>query len=126
MLGIVLVIAVTSNMVVTPARVAFADGAWIDAPLQNWNKPGQPVPVPAHAVNRAEIDPRCLTTTRPPDTLEDTQVEHQGWLLVGSYSGGWGTRIVQATSAFDGMCRPNSFQAFVFYLGIYAGSLSPQ
>jgi hypothetical protein len=77
-------------------------------------------------VNRAALDPRCLSTTRPQDTLEDAQVELQGWLLIGSFTGGWDTRIIQATTNFDGMCRPASYQAFVFYHGVFAGTLSPQ
>ena len=124
--GIVLAIALVLRGAVAPVPVAFADGAWLDGPLPSWNAPGQPVPGPTEAVNRANADPRCLSSARPRDTAEDTQVEQAGWILVDAYTAGWETRIVRGTSRFDGMCRPNNFQVFVFYQGVFAGTLSPQ
>ena len=35
------------------------------------------------------------------------------------------TRIMMALAGFDGMCRPLGFQAFVYWEGKYAGTLSP-
>jgi len=48
-----------------------------------------------------------------------------GWDLIGAYQGGWGIVVVQATAGYDGMCRPRSYQAFVFLHGVFAGTLSP-
>jgi len=106
--------------------VALADGAWLDTQQpQNWNVLGQAVPAPALPVNRAELDTRCLRSVRSPETLEDAQVEQQGWLLVGTYSGGWNARVVQGATNFDGMCRPVGYQYFVFSYSVFAGTLSP-
>ena len=91
-LAIVLTMALAVGAGVAPVQVAHADGAWLDAPLQNWNKPGQAVPVPPQVTNPAEIDERCLHTIRPAESSEDAQVEQQGWLLVGTYTGGWHAR----------------------------------
>ena len=125
--GAALALVVTMGTVAAPAQLALADGAWLDAPapLQNWNTPGQPVPPPAEAVNRAESESRCARSIRSAETLEDAQVEKQGWLLTGTYTGGWSARVVQGATSFDGMCRPLGYQMFVFYHSVFAGTLSP-
>lgn len=125
-LGAGLAAMIVWGVMVAAVPVASADGAWLDGPLPEWNAPGQPVPGPTTAVNRANVDPRCLSSARPQETPEDARVEQAGWILVDAYTAGWETRIVRGASAFDGMCRPNNFQAFVFYQGTFAGTLSPQ
>jgi LppP/LprE lipoprotein/Immunoglobulin-like domain of bacterial spore germination len=100
--------------------------AWLDqaAPV-NWNGPRNPLPVAPPPPSAAPPDPRCLETLRPPETAEDQQVSAAGWGLVGQFTGGWGLRIVAGQSGFDGMCRPLSYQVFVFSGGTYAGTMSP-
>jgi hypothetical protein len=100
--------------------------AWLDqaAPV-NWNGPRNPLPVAPPPQSAAPPDPRCLETLRPPETAEDQQVSAAGWGLVGQFTGGWGLRIVAGQSGFDGMCRPLSYQVFVFSGGTYAGTMSP-
>ena len=100
--------------------------AWLDqaAPV-NWNGPRNPLPVAPPPPSAAPPDPRCLETLRPPETAEDQQVSAAGWGLVGQFTGGWGLRIVTGQSGFDGMCRPLSYQVFVFSGGTYAGTMSP-
>ncbi|NJL43354.1 MAG: LppP/LprE family lipoprotein, partial [Pseudanabaena sp. SU_2_4] len=49
----------------------------------------------------------------------------QGWKLYGSVQSYDLTQVVTATSSFDGMCRPIQYQAFVYWEGRYAGTLSP-
>jgi hypothetical protein len=105
----------------SPSR---ADGAWIDAPLQNWNVAGQPVPM-APPTSMEAIDQRCLDFERPAETIEDVQVQRQGWRLVGMYYAGWNLRVVTATTKYDGMCRPLGYQMFAFLHGSFIGTLSP-
>jgi len=120
-LGLALALAV--GLVAAGAGPARADGAWLDAPLQNWNTPGQDIPILVTTMEA--LDPRCLERTRPAESPEEAQVVKQGWRLVGAYQGGWGARIVMGALKFDGMCRPMIFQAFVFQDGVFAGTLSP-
>jgi heat shock protein HslJ len=49
----------------------------------------------------------------------------QGWKLYGSVQSYGLTQVITATSGFDGMCRPLQYQAFVYWEGRYAGTLSP-
>ena len=103
---------------------ARADGAWLDGPLQNWNQPNQPVPI-APVVQNEPGNPQCLNTVRSPETDEDRAVAAAGWKLVGTFQGGFGAMVVTATTDFDGMCRPNGFQVFVFYHENFVGTVSP-
>jgi hypothetical protein len=34
--------------------------------------------------------------------------------------------VIRGTAAYDGMCRPQQYQEFVFLDGVFAGTLSPQ
>ena len=63
---------------------------------------------------------------RPPQLDEDKRVRDQGWDLVGAYQGGWQVVAIRGTAAYDGMCRPQRYQDFVFVRGVFAGTLSPQ
>ena len=76
------------------------------------------------AVNPS-TNPRCLDGARPADTDEDAELIGAGWLLVGSYIGGWDMLVIGAASGFDGMCRPLGYNYFVFAHGIFAGTVSP-
>lgn len=107
------------------SSAARADGAWLDAPLHNWNQPNQPVPT-APVVQNEPGNPQCLNTVRLPETDEDHAVAAAGWKLVGTFQGGFGAMVVTATTDFDGMCRPNGFQVFVFYHKNFVGTISPE
>jgi hypothetical protein len=67
----------------------------------------------------------CSQTVRPAETPEDQQVTAAGWRLFGAYQSGWGFRVVQGTTTYDGMCRPLGYQGFVFHQGQFAGTVSP-
>ncbi len=101
-----------------------AEGTWLDQPLQMWNAPGHSVPQspPSQGSND---DIRCLANVRPPESAEDEAVFAAGWTLFGTYEGGWGVRLVNGLVGFDGMCRPWSYQVFVFVDGSFAGTVSP-
>jgi hypothetical protein len=104
--------------------MVWANGGWLDDSLQVWNAPGQPI-AQAPPDEGSNDDPRCLVTVRPPESSEDETVFAAGWTLFGTYEGGWGVRLVKGLVGFDGMCRPWSYQFFVFVDGDFAGTVSP-
>jgi para-nitrobenzyl esterase len=97
--------------------------SWLDStPLVQWNSAGAPLPaVPRHD----SVDARCLTAARPAELDEDREIVKMGWHLEGAYYGGWRMRVIRATAAYDGMCRPRQYHTFVFVRGRFVGSLSP-
>lgn len=105
---------------------AAADGSWIDAPtIAPWNAPGMAVPEAPAFNDPGFPDNRCGHDERPAETFEDNAVAAAGWHLYGAYTGGWGTYIVSGLAGYDGMCRPLSYNYFVFVDGQFAGTLSP-
>jgi len=99
--------------------------SWLDeAKPAPWNTPDPSVPV-APRISQA-LDPRCRDLARPPELEEDGRVRDRGWDLVGAYQGGWRIVVIRGTAGYDGMCRPRSYQDFVFVRGVFAGTLSPQ
>ena len=100
------------------------DASWLDQkPLSNWNAQGMDLP-PAPPPD-STIDPRFTQRERMPETAEDEALAAAGWRLYTAYQGGWGIKIVVATSSYDGMGRPWGYQAFVFADGTLAGIVSP-
>jgi hypothetical protein len=106
------------------ASDARADGSWLDAPLSAWNAPGMDVPAPPPPESAAPPDPRCERTHRAAETAEDGAVAAAGWTLYDAYQAGWGVKIVAGLVGHDGMCRPLSYQQFVFVDGVFAGTIS--
>ena len=103
---------------------AWAEGAWLDGPLVQWNAPGMAVPA-APPRDLTFADPRCGRDERPVETLEDTGVTAAGWSLFSTYQAGWGVKLIWGVIGYDGMCRPSGYQIFVFADGVFAGTLSP-
>ncbi len=117
-------LAIFTGLVIAAPTLASADGAWLDAPQPaNWNAPGMAVP-PA-IPPEIPPDPRATARERVPETLEDQALAAVGWRLFAPYQAGWGVKVLQATSSYDGMGRPWDYQAFVFVDGVFAGTLSP-
>jgi len=104
--------------------VRLASGAWLDAPLEGWNRPGAALPQAPAA--QGTPHPRCQEQTRAAAGEEDRAVMAAGWSLVGPLQVFGDTLVVTATSGFDGMCRRWGYQVFVFSSGRFAGTLSPQ
>ena len=99
--------------------------AWLDdAKPAAWNKPG--LPIPSAPKIQGAVDARCRNAARPPQLPEDKQLRERGWDLVAAYQGGWQILVIRGTAGYDGMCRPNQYQDFVFVRGVFAGTLSPQ
>ncbi len=122
-----LAVAVLAGLVVGVATISAAQTgpAWLD--VENpvaWHEPGTPIPVAPKF--QGEIDPRCVEEARPAELPEDDLLTERGWRLSGPYQGGWGVLIIQATTDYDGMCRPLGYQTFVFVDGVFAGTLSPE
>jgi PKD repeat protein len=107
----------------SPASAA-ASGSWLDSPLNNWNSPGMAIPA-APPVNQSGNDSFCASQFRPAENANDRAITAAGWRLFGSYQGGWGLYIAGGQADEDGMCRPLSYQDFVFVNGAFAGTISP-
>jgi hypothetical protein len=80
---------------------------------------------------REDFNPMCDPFTRGPfpGTLNERFIYDNGWRL-GSASekkvtGGRSIEVVYGFRSFDGMCRPEQFQAFVFVNDAPVGTLSP-
>ncbi|MCU0533690.1 MAG: META domain-containing protein [Hydrococcus sp. Prado102] len=97
--------------------------SWLDSPLVNWNEssdfPRLPEPVEATNVQQ------CRESVREPESDAEGALTRRGWHLFGSVQSFGTTQLIMATSGFDGMCRPVSYQAFIYVEGRYAGTLSP-
>jgi len=113
MSGLILLLAPTVSL-----------AAWLDTdPPAKWHSRAPTVP-PAPRVD-GNNDPRCREAERPAETAEDRQVIAKHWRLFHDYQGGWNVKVIWALSSYDGMCRPWGYQAFVFFRGSFAGTLSP-
>jgi len=100
-------------------------GAWLDTPPRQWNRAGGPTPR-APRVDRDEIPKMCYANRPVPKTAEERAVARVGWMLFATQQDGHGVVLVRAAANFDGMCRPDAYQDFVFVGGKFAGTLSPQ
>lgn len=117
---LLLVVMVTAG----PGGAASAADAWLDAAEPGpWNVPGAELPLPTPP--DGPIDPRFSARARAAEGMEESNLVDLGWQLFGASQSGWGVRIVQATSFYDGMGRPWQYQVFVFVDGRFAGTLSP-
>jgi hypothetical protein len=102
--------------------------SWLDRPLTNWNKAGSPVPgAPASDETTESVIRRCQLTP-PRSTMAERAIEAAGWIPF------WNVEqqlvredveIIGGMRAADGMCRPATFNLFVFVGGRFAGVLSP-
>lgn len=111
-------------MLMPPIAIAQTDpsGTWLDG-TTNWNQAGAALPKPpAQDGNNL---PDCQQTVRPATTSEDKQIEAAGWTLTGATQIYGSTTIATGMANADGMCRPLSYQVFVFTDGVFAGTLSP-
>jgi hypothetical protein len=98
------------------------DGTWLDDDT-NWNVPGAAIPT-APELEYSNLS-ECEQTFRSPRLYEDALVEAAGWTLTGPAYIFGDTTLVMGMANADGMCRPFSYQAFVFVDGDFAGTLSP-
>lgn len=117
---------VVTTCLPSTSRAQGTVATWLDQPAPAaWNKAGASIPA-APPMTGETPNARCRELARPSESPEDRQVRDRGWDLVGAYQGGWQIRVVRGTAGYDGMCRPRSYQDFVFVRGVFAGTLSPQ
>jgi hypothetical protein len=102
-------------------------GAWLDQTLTPWNERGAKVPAPpAPSPEQPENLARCRPVLRGPLTPAERAVTAAGWWLFASSTRAFGdVSVVAASADWDGMCRPWSYQAFVFVGDRFTGTLSP-
>ncbi|MGH7785623.1 MAG: LppP/LprE family lipoprotein [Candidatus Binatia bacterium] len=110
------------------ATAAAADppGAWLDRPLENWNRPGASVPAAPAPDGDAATVARCKDQVRPPSTAADRAVVAAGWTLFGPLQVWGAVSVLTANASVDGMCRPTQYQGFVFLGDRFAGTIAPQ
>ena len=104
--------------------LAGADGAWLDGPVTNWNRPGMAIPQapPRHSASQ----PQCFDSALKPDSPPRQALVDAGWSLFKAENAtGVPFEILSGQANADGMCRPTDYQLFVFESGVFAGTLSP-
>lgn len=97
-------------------------GDWLDGDT-NWNSPGAPIPQ-APMLESTDLA-NCQHTVRTPELYEDALVEAAGWTLTNAAQIYGVTTLVTGMADADGMCRPSTYQVFVFTDGVFSGTLSP-
>lgn len=104
--------------------------AWLDrTDIANWNRRGAAVPRLPEAVGADELV-RCRVTPAA-RSAEERLVAAAGWVVFRPPQPGSGVTAardfaVWAAGGFDGMCRPDSYQGFVFVKGRFAGTVAPR
>lgn len=111
-------------ILLAPVAIAQAsqDGSWLDEGT-NWNMPSATIPA-APELESSNLS-ECVHTFRSPRLYEDALVEAAGWTLTGPAQIFGDTTVITGMANADGMCRPFSYQVFVFVDGIFAGTVSP-
>lgn len=123
-----LISAIFLTTIAASAQTAQTNKSWLDQPLKSWNRTGNNFPTlprPAAVTDDATMLKRCYEQIRQPSNLAEEAVAKMGWKLYGASQRYGTTQIFTALSGFDGMCRPVGYQAFVYWEGRYAGTLSP-
>lgn len=113
------------TLVLLLAGLLNVSGAWLDAPLTNWNSSLTAVPKAKIDKKTQLLDPRCDDTHRSGHSSEDKQLTSAGWTLYGEQQQLDDVALVTALTTVDPMCRPIGYQAFVFVAGKLAGTVSP-
>jgi heat shock protein HslJ len=119
---------ILSSVIPVLAQQTSAQDSWLDRPLVNWNKQSGTLPQPPQpsvAQGESADTNRCRQQVRQPASAAEKALVRSGWMPYGRVYNYDLTRIVMALSGFDGMCRPLGFQAFLYWKGSYAGTLSP-
>ncbi len=121
--GVILVILLS---IVASFEPAFGQHEiWLDKPFTNWNASATRIPRAPKPRSDSMLRSRCRGQERPATTAGDRQVRKMGWELYGPLLVFGKTSVIRALSDVDGMCRPMSFQLFVFVGDKFAGTLAP-
>ena len=99
--------------------------SWLDRAPANWNRRMGRPPRPDASLDAEDVRTRCRGLVRQPRTAAERALVRAGWRLYGEVKSNGLNRVVTALAGADGMCRPIQYQAFVYWEGRYAGTLSP-
>ena len=121
---------VTTVLLSTAMAVGQAPSlSWLDRPLSSWNRAGATLPnvratndVRAALINRCKLNPRQSTTP-------ERALAAAGWIPFLHFDGQLlqdDVEVIDGMTDADGMCRPVTFNVFVFVGGRFAGTLSPE
>lgn len=122
---LILLVGAASSAAAVNAAVS---EVWLDRPLSNWNRPAgaaAQLPPPVPSLRDTTAASRCRQQGREPVSSAEKALVRRGWTLYGATQTFGRTKVISALSGFDGTCRPLGFQAFVYWKGRYAGTLSP-
>ncbi|MFM9905627.1 MAG: LppP/LprE family lipoprotein [Pyrinomonadaceae bacterium] len=112
-------------IVLFAASNSFSQGAWLDAKkVVNWNKAS--AAVPTTKTDKSQLSQCGGDGVRSPTLAVDKLLTAKGWLLVDAAQVWGDVTVVMAASGFDGMCRPEGYNVFVFVGTKFAGTLSPK
>ncbi|MEB3313577.1 MAG: LppP/LprE family lipoprotein [Cyanobacteriota bacterium] len=116
---------VSGAMLATPSSFAQPEpsGAWLDSPT-NWNQSASAIPQAPQIEGGGNLA-NCQLGRRSAALPEDRLVEAAGWSLMGAAQVFGKTTLVSGMANADGMCRPLTYQVFVFSGGQFIGTLSP-
>lgn len=110
------------------AAIQNVPASWLDRPLEKWNRASDPVPdAPAGDETTASVISRCQLTP-PRSTAAERTVDAAGWIPFWNFDRqvvDEDVEIVGGMRGADGMCRPVTYNLFVFIGGRFAGVLSP-
>jgi hypothetical protein len=101
-------------------------GGWLDSPPMQWNRPGGAIPNAPENADREEIPKICMEGRPLPKTAQERAAARAGWMLFATFDDRHGLTVIGAAANFDGMCRADQYQDFVFVNGKFAGTLSPK
>ena len=96
---VIVVSALLLAAVVLPG-LAGADGAWLDGPVTNWNRPGMAIPK-APPRNSAS-QPQCFDQALKPDSPPRQALVDAGWSIF---------KVTNATGAPFEIATPNSLSS---------------
>lgn len=116
---------VSGSILATPASLAQPgpSGAWLDTQT-NWNQAPSAIPRAPQIEGGGNLA-NCQLGRRSAALPEDQLVEAAGWSLTGAAQVFGKTTLVSGMANADGMCRPLTYQVFVFNGGEFIGTLSP-
>ena len=122
-------LAASTLLLAVPATAQDSAGAsWLDRPLASWNAAGSQAPkAPAGDETKASVIRRCRLTP-PRSTGAERAVDAAGWIPFWNFDQPLvqdEIEIVGGMRGADGMCRPVTYNLFVFVGGRFAGVLSP-
>lgn len=123
--------ALVTTVILTPMAVGQAPSlSWLDRPLSSWNRAGATLPnvLATKDDSRAALINRCKLDLRQ-STTPERALAAAGWIPFLHFDGQLlqdDVEVIDGMTDADGMCRPVTFNVFVFVGGRFAGTLSPQ